>query len=133
MAHDKELLISTNKINVSNRKNQSFYVYLCKKTLEKYDSLELHALGNASTVSVIAAESLVKNGYAEYEKLDTETIEVEEQRRGGRDNKEQEETEDKEGENKDDQRKVKRAKLLITLKKSKDFDLNMEKFKKIKE
>ena len=31
---DKELKIESNQINVSNRKNQSFYVYLCKKTLE---------------------------------------------------------------------------------------------------
>ena len=129
MAHDKELKIETNQINVSNRKNQSFYVYLCKKTLEQFDTLELHALGNASTVSVIAAESLVKNGYAEYVKLDTTTIEVEEQRRG-RDKKADE---TKDGEKKADQRLVKRAKLLITLKKSKDFDLNMKKFQEIKE
>lgn len=76
--HEKELKIDSNQINVSNRKNQSFYVYLCKKTLEQFDDLVLHALGNATTISVIAAESLVKNGYADYVSLNTTTIEVEE-------------------------------------------------------
>ena len=41
----------------------------------------LHALGNATTISVIAAENLVKNGYADYVSLETKTIEVEESRR----------------------------------------------------
>ena len=30
---DKELKIDSNQVNVSNRKNQSFYVYLSKKIL----------------------------------------------------------------------------------------------------
>ena len=123
---EKEIKIDSNQINVSNRKNQSFYVYLCKKTLEQYEELVLHALGNATTISVIAAESLVKNGYAEYVKLDTITIEVEEQRRRGG-------QESKEAEKKDEVRKVKRAKLLITLKRSANFFDNMKKFQEIKD
>ena len=120
---DKELKIESNQINVSNRKNQSFYVYLCKKTLEQHEDLVLHALGNATTISVIAAEKLVRNGYAEYVKMETKTIEVEESRRnrdtrGGRDQP---------------TRLVKRAKLLITLKRSADFFANMKKFNEIKE
>ena len=83
---DTELKIESNQINVSNRKNQSFYVYLAKKTLEQHDELVMHALGNATTISVIAAENLVKNGYADYVSLETKTIEVEESRRG-RDNR----------------------------------------------
>ena len=75
---DGELQIESNQINVSNRKNQQFYVYLCKKILEKHNDLVLHALGNATTTSVIAAESLVRNGYAEYVSLETKTINVEE-------------------------------------------------------
>ena len=78
---DKELKIESNQVNVSNRKNQSFYVYLCKKTLEQHEELVLHALGNATTISVIAAEKLVRNGYAEYVSMETKTIEVEESRR----------------------------------------------------
>ena len=121
---DKELKIESNQINVSNRKNSSFYVYLAKKTLEQHNELVLHALGNATTISVIAAENLVKNGYADYISLETKTIEVEESRRG-RDRKD-----NKEGQ---PPRLVKRAKLLITLKKSANFDENMKKFNEIKE
>ena len=87
----------------------------------------MHALGNATTISVIAAENLVKNGYAQYVSLETKTIEVEESRRnrdrGGA---------QKEGASEGPVRLVKRAKLLITLKKSADFDTNMKKFEEIK-
>lgn len=85
----------------------------------------LHALGNATTISVIAAENLVKNGYADYVSLETKTIEVKESRRNR----------DKRGGDDDangTERLVKRAKLLITLKKSADFEMNMKKFEEIK-
>ena len=85
----------------------------------------LHALGNATTISVIAAENLVKNGYADYVSLETKTIEVQESRRN-RDKR------GGEAENDPNVRFVKRAKLLITLKKSADFDMNMKKFEEIK-
>ena len=87
----------------------------------------MHALGNATTISVIAAENLVKNGYADYVAMETKTIEVEESRRNrdkrGGDG----------GDNAPNVRLVKRAKLLITLKKSPNFDQNMKKFNEIKE
>ena len=86
--------------------------------MEKHDDLVLHALGNATTTSVIAAESLVRNGYADYVNLETKTINVEESRNDKKDK---------------EQRLVKRAKLLITFKKSKDFDLNMKKSQEIKD
>ena len=116
---DKELRIDSNQINVSNRKNQSFYVYLCKKTLEKHEDLVLHALGNATTISVIAAEKLVRNGYAEYVKFETKTIDVEETKRGKK----------PEG----NPRFMKRAKLIITLKRCPEFFENMKKFNEIRE
>ena len=123
---DIELNLDSNQINVSNRKNKSFYVFLAKKILEKHDDLVMNALGNASTISVMAAESLVRNGYAEYAKLETQTIEVEQTRgrRGG-----------KEGDAQADAPKTTQrvSKLLLTLKKSKDFDKNMAAFAKIKE
>ena len=81
----------------------------------------MNALGNAATTSVIAAESLVRNGYAEYVKLETQTIDVEQSRT-------------RDGEVKEEGAKtVSRAKLLLTLKKHKDFDLNMKKFNEIRE
>ena len=61
---DIELSIDSNQINVSNRKNKSFYVFLGKKILEKHNDLIMNALGNATTTAVIAAETLVRNGYA---------------------------------------------------------------------
>ena len=121
----KQLKIESNQINVSNRKNQSFYVFLCKKTLEQHDTLVLHALGNATSVSVITAEKLVRNGYAEYGSMETKTIEVDENSR----NRRNEGSEQREGTG----RMVKRAKLLITLKRSTDFHENMKKFNEIKE
>ena len=84
----------------------------------------MNALGNATTTAVIAAESLVRNGYAEYVKLETKTIDVE-QTRG---HKNGEDAENKEG-----TRTVQRAKLLITLRKAKTFDENMRKFAEIRE
>ena len=112
---DIELRIDTNQVNVSNRKNKSFYVFLGKKILEKHDTLVMNALGNATSISVMAADTLVRNGYAVYTKMETHTISVEQTR--------------------DDAAKgtVQRAKLILTLKKSKDFDENMRKFAEIRE
>ena len=49
-----------NQINVSTKKNANFYVFLGKKYLEEHEIIELHALGNAVSISVIAAENLVR-------------------------------------------------------------------------
>ncbi len=112
----------SNQINVSNRKNQSFYVFICKKTFEQHEELVLHALGNATSISVITAEKLVRNGYAEYVNLETKTIEVEESQGEGRNQRE----------NQGEPRLVKRAKLLITLKRSPAFFDIMKKINDIK-
>ena len=49
-----------NQINVSVKKTPNFYVFLGKKYLESHEQIELHALGNAVSTSVIAAENLVR-------------------------------------------------------------------------
>ena len=49
-----------NQINVSNKRNANFYVFLGKKYLEENETIELHALGNTVSTSVIAAENLVR-------------------------------------------------------------------------
>ena len=123
---ENELKIDSNQINVSNRKNKSFYVFLGKKILEKYDEVILNALGNATTTAVIAAESLVRNGYAEYVRVETKTIDVEQSRRRPDDT-------EVEGEAEAAKVTVARAKLLLTLKKSPHFDENMKKFAEIRE
>ena len=64
----------------------------------------------------------MRNGYAVYGGLETRTIEVEESRRNNRQPVDGEAP-----------RLVKRAKLLITLKRSADFFENMKKFNEIRE
>ncbi len=49
-----------NQINVSTTKNPNFWVFLGKKYLEENETIEMHALGNAVSTSVIAAENLVR-------------------------------------------------------------------------
>ena len=66
----------SNQINVSTKKNPNFYVFLGKKYLEENEEVELHALGNAVSISVIAAENLVRNDYATFHKIATKTITV---------------------------------------------------------
>ncbi|CDW76321.1 alba dna rna-binding protein [Stylonychia lemnae] len=100
-----------NQINVSTKKNPNFYVFLGKKYLEEHEIIELHALGNAVSISVIAAENLVRNNYATFKEIKTKTVEV--------------------SGNKDE--KSKKAKLFITLQKSPQFAENMAKFNKIRE
>jgi len=51
---------NSNQINVSVKKNPNFYVFLGKKYLETHEKIELHALGNAVSTSVIASENLVR-------------------------------------------------------------------------
>ena len=101
---------NSNQINVSTKKNPNFYVFLGKKYLEEHETVEMHALGNAVSISVIAAENLVRNDYATFSEIKTKTINVE----GAK------------GESK-------KAKLFITLKRSANFFENMEKFNKVRE
>jgi hypothetical protein len=56
--------------------------------------------------------SFYRNGYAEFKQIKTETIDA--------------------NENKPGERPAKKAKLFITLSKSKDFEANMKKFNDIK-
>lgn len=102
---------NTNQINVSTKKNPNFYVFLGKKYLEENETVEMHALGNAVSISVIAAENLVRNDYASFLEIKTKTITVQ-------------------GVKGDSSKK---AKLFITLKRSPNFFENMEKFNKVRE
>lgn len=103
---------NSNQINVSVKKNPNFYVFLGKKYLETHETIELHALGNAVSTSVIAAENLVRNNYATFEKIQTKTITVQASNNRG---------------------DSKKAKLFITLKRSPEFFENMKRFNEIRE
>jgi len=111
-AAQAEAVENPNQINVSVKKTPNFYVFLGKKYLEKEEEIELHALGNAVSTSVIAAENLVRNQYATFKSIRTETITVQ--------------TSNNRGDSK-------KAKLFITLKRSAQFFENMKKFNEIRE
>ena len=49
-----------NQINVSTKRNSNFYVFLGKQILKDHSTIEFHALGNAVSASVMAAENLVR-------------------------------------------------------------------------
>merc|ERR1712127_802722 len=102
----------SNQINVSVKKNPNFYVFLGKKYPETHEQIELHALGNAVSTSVIASENLVRNNYATFQEIKTKTITVSASNNRG---------------------DSKKAKLFITLKRSPDFFENMKKFNEIRE
>mmetsp|Transcript_1671 Transcript_1671/g.1117 ORF Transcript_1671/g.1117 Transcript_1671/m.1117 type:complete len:125 (+) Transcript_1671:162-536(+) len=106
---------NSNQINVSVKKNPNFYVFLAKKYFETHETIELHALGNAVSTSVIAAENLVRNNYGTFGEIRTKTIQVESTQENSR------------------RPESKKAKLFITLHRSKDFFEVMKKFNEIKE
>ena len=83
-------------------------MWQCKQALEKFEVIQLHALGNAASTAVIAAENLVRNDYAEFFKVHTLTISPDE--------------------DKDPKNQKKKAKLEIHLKKSPHFQENIQKF-----
>lgn len=49
-----------NIINVSNKRNQNFYVFLGKQLLKEHEFIEFQALGNAVSTAVMSAENLVR-------------------------------------------------------------------------
>lgn len=94
---------------MSTKKNSNFYVFLGKKYLEDYETIELHALGNAVSTSVIAAENLVRNKYATFAEIKTKTITVQGRTEG------------------------KKGKLFITLNRSPTFFEELKKFNEIRD
>jgi DNA-binding protein len=97
-----------NQVNVSSKRNSNFYVFLGKQILKEHSTIEFHALGNAVSTSVMAAENLVRNEYATFKQIRTETIDV-----------------DRDGQ-------AKKAKLFITMERHPLFEENMKKFEEIK-
>ena len=97
---EKKFNRDTNQINVSSKRNFTFYVFLAKKYLEDFETVELHSLGQSCPLAVQAAENLARHGYATLEKIYTDTISVDRQ----------------------DGTTGSKAKLFITMRKTKDFD-----------
>ena len=55
---EKKYNRDTNIINVSVKRNFAFYVFLAKKYLETFETVEFHSLGQSCPLAVQAAENL---------------------------------------------------------------------------
>jgi len=100
-----------NIINLSKRRNVTFYMFLAKKIFPDYATVELHALEDAITTAVITAESLVRYGYATVNKIETMKVEVD-----SRNN-----------------RTAKRSKIRIVLARAPGFEEAVKKFESMRE
>ncbi|KAG9150536.1 hypothetical protein Leryth_010905 [Lithospermum erythrorhizon] len=92
-----------NRIQVSHtKKSLFFYVNLSKRYMQQHNEVELSALGMAIATVVTIAEILKNNGFAVEKKIRTLTVDVGDERGGGR--------------------PVPKAKIEIVLGKTKKFD-----------
>ncbi len=89
-----------NKLQISNKRESRFFTFLAKIYLKKFDKIELHALGNAISLSVRVAETLERFKYAEITNIQQFTYFGEEGKEGERGRK---------------------VKMVVTLKRGADF------------
>eukprot|EP00331_Platyophrya_macrostoma_P021341 CAMPEP_0176447778 /NCGR_PEP_ID=MMETSP0127-20121128/25276_1 /TAXON_ID=938130 /ORGANISM="Platyophrya macrostoma, Strain WH" /LENGTH=122 /DNA_ID=CAMNT_0017834373 /DNA_START=15 /DNA_END=383 /DNA_ORIENTATION=+ len=99
-----------NRVQISAKKDAGFYVFIAKLFLLDFETIELHGLGDAITTGVKVGETLTRYGYTVIQKIETQTLQPTEETEKG-------------------QRRGKKAKLIITLKRSKDFPELIKKFK----
>lgn len=64
---------SSNILNVSSKKNPKVYKLISKIILKQYGNIEIRSLGNAAECCIVLAEGLVRNGFAEFERIDSDT------------------------------------------------------------
>ena len=85
LAHEKRLLREpeTETINISGKRDPKSYKLIAKLTLKKFGKVELRSLNTASSSVVTLAESLVRNGFAVYEKLTSDVVDVEDRENEG--------------------------------------------------
>ena len=77
----------TNKMFVSTKRSFGSHMYQAEEVLETFETVELHALGDASTLAVEIADKLVLNGAAKLTTVNTETIELDGWEEGYKDKK----------------------------------------------
>ena len=104
------LVPEDNKLQISNKKDVNFFIFLAKIFLKKYPDIELHALGEAISSSVRVAENLERFGFVKIEKIEVFTHTFE-----------QEKNSDRVG--------GKKVKMIVKLKRSADFDKKTENIK----
>ena len=96
----KFLKPTTNQVQVSNKKDVKFFTFLSKIFLAEFPTIELHSLGEAISHAVRVAENLERFGYAKIIKIEQKTYNFEE---------------------KGEDRRGKKVKLIVTLEKSSRF------------
>lgn len=106
-----------NVLQISNKREVRFFIFLAKIYLKKYDEIELHALGDAISLSVRVAENLSRFGYVTITNINQFTFTG--------DQHEQKETK---GEHQRENRK--KIKLIVKVKKTPDFDLKTKDIEK---
>ncbi len=99
-----------NRVQISSKKDAGFYIFIAKLFLLDFDTIELHGLGDAITTAVKVGESMTRFGYTVIQKIETLTLAPSDENEKG-------------------PRRGKKAKLIITLKRSKEFPELIKKFK----
>ena len=97
-----------NRVQISSKKDAGFYVFIGKLFLLDFNDIELHGLGDAITTTVKVAEALSRYGYTAVKKIQTTTLVPTEDAKGPR---------------------GKKAKLIVTLERSKQFPELIKTFK----
>jgi hypothetical protein len=100
----KQIKPTTNKIQISSKRDSGFYVFLSKLFLMDFPEIELHALGDAISICVKVGELLCRYGYTDISRVETTTI-----------------TPEEEGDDGKGFRRGKKAKLIVKLTKSAKF------------
>lgn len=97
-----------NIVQISSKKDAGFYVFIGKLFLLDFPEIELHGLGDAITTTVKVGEALSRYGYTDIKKIQTTTLMPTEEKGAPR---------------------GKKAKLIITLARSKNFPELIKSFK----
>ena len=67
----------TDQVFVSTHRSFGSHMYQAEEVLDQFGRVELHALGDASTLACEIADKLMLNGYGTIVKLTTDTVELE--------------------------------------------------------
>lgn len=112
---EKKLKPTSNKLQVSSKRDPGFFIFLSKLFLMDFEDIELHALGDAISIAVKVGEQLCRNGFTNLARIQTTTI-----------------SPDEEGETPSGERPLRRgkkAKLIIKLSRSDKFPELIKTFK----
>lgn len=113
MEHQRQpkgnLVPETNKLQISNKKDVNFFIFLAKIFFKQFPDIELHALGEAISSSVRVAENLERFGFAKIVKIDLFTHKFEDE--------------------KESNRVGRKVKMVINLKRAEDFEKKTENIK----